>query len=79
VIPQDVLSKSLDGKQVDEKTALQAGREVGADVVIIGSVSQLGKVVSIDAKVLDVKSGQASQGVFVQGTWRRASATSRPD
>jgi outer membrane protein insertion porin family len=68
VIPQDVLSKSLDGKQVDEKTALQAGREVGADVVIIGSVSQLGKVVSIDAKVLDVKSGQASQGVFVQGT-----------
>ena len=68
IIPQDVLMKSLNGRQIDEKTALQVGREVGADVAIIGSVSQLGKVVSIDAKLIDVKSGQAPQGVFVQGT-----------
>ncbi len=68
IIPQASFVKLISGQRIDENLALQTGRKIGADFVIIGSLSQLGKTISLDSKVVDVQSGAASQGLFVQGT-----------
>jgi len=68
IVPGQTFMSRLSGKPADESLALQVGRSIGADYVIIGSLSQLGKTVSLDAKAIDIKAGKASQGMFVQGT-----------
>lgn len=68
IIPRDVFASEVAGKRIDEHQALETGRAIGADYVIIGSLSQMGKTLSMDSKVLDIRSGRAVQGIFVQGT-----------
>jgi outer membrane protein insertion porin family len=68
MIPRDVFAEDIDGKRIDEHLALKAGRTAGADYAVIGSLSQLGKTLSLDSKVIDMRSGRTVQGIFVQGT-----------
>jgi outer membrane protein insertion porin family len=68
ILPRDAFVKDIAGKRIDENLALKTGRAIGADYVIIGSLSQLGKTLSMDSKVIDIRSGQIVQGIFVQGT-----------
>ncbi len=48
--------------------AMDAGRALGADYVITGSVTRLGNAVSIDAKIMDVGRGEFLSPVSVQGS-----------
>ncbi len=68
IVPQDTFVRDLAGKPVNEALAMQVGRKIGADYVVIGSLSQLGKTLSLDSKVIDIHSGKVSEGIFVQGT-----------
>jgi outer membrane protein insertion porin family len=52
IIPADALLQS--NLEMDEKQAIKNGKSLGADFVIIGSLTQLGETLSIDAKIIDV-------------------------
>ena len=61
------LDKALEGKRIDEKFALNVGKNSGANYVIMGSLSAFGEQISVDARVIDVKEGKVLHTVFAQG------------
>jgi outer membrane protein insertion porin family len=52
IIPADAFLQS--NLQMDEKQAIKNGKSLGADFVIIGSLTQLGETLNVDAKIIDV-------------------------
>jgi len=50
--------QSNDGRDITESTALKVGKELKLDYVLFGSVTVIGKAVSLDASLLDVDSGE---------------------
>ncbi len=67
VVDQNAIEKVTAGRKLDEALALSAGRTLAADLVVIGSITEFGELISIDAKVIDVKQGKTIPGIFVQG------------
>lgn len=67
IIPPNVFSRIVAGKQIDEELAGRVGREIGAEIVITGSLSRIGNRISIDARVIDVGEKKVSGNFFVQG------------
>ncbi|HVO65857.1 MAG TPA: outer membrane protein assembly factor BamA [Syntrophales bacterium] len=67
LIERGTFAKAIEGKKIDEKLALSVGKELGADYVIMGSLSAFGEQISIDARVIDVKEGRALPAIFAQG------------
>ena len=67
VIERSVFAKSIEGKMIDEKLALHVGKETGANYVIIGSLSEFGKQISVDVRVIDIKEQRSLPGIFAQG------------
>jgi len=67
VVPRDQFAAIIAGKRVDEELAVSVGRQVKADYVILGSLTQLGTRVSLDAKAVNVETGAATTGLFAQG------------
>jgi outer membrane protein insertion porin family len=67
LIDRDAVAGALRGKRPDEATALSAGKALGADLVILGSLSEFGELISIDAKVIDLRTGRMIPGIFAQG------------
>jgi outer membrane protein insertion porin family len=53
--------------KIDEKYAVETGVSLGADFVIMGSLTQFGETISIDAKIIDVHTAKALPSVSVQG------------
>jgi len=68
VVPRDQFAALISGKKADEELAVSAGRQVKADYVILGSLTQLGTRVSLDAKAVNVETGAVITGLFAQGT-----------
>jgi len=68
VVPRDQFAALVGGKKADEELAVSVGRQVKADYVILGSLTQLGTRVSLDAKAVNVETGAATTGLFAQGT-----------
>lgn len=68
VVPRDQFAALVGGKKADEELAVSVGRQVKADYVILGSLTQLGTRVSLDAKAVNVETGAAITGLFAQGT-----------
>jgi outer membrane protein insertion porin family len=67
LIERGVFAKSIEGRLIDEKIALHVGKETGANYVIIGSLSEFGKQLSVDVRVIDVKAERSLPGIFAQG------------
>ena len=67
LIERDVFSKAIEGRKIDEKLALHVGKETGANYVVIGSLSEFGKQISVDVRVIDVKEERSLPGIFAQG------------
>ena len=67
LIERGILAGVIEGKRIDEKLALTAGKETGAHYVIMGSLSEFGELISVDARVIDVKEQRALPGIFAQG------------
>jgi outer membrane protein insertion porin family len=65
LIPADSFLK---GKaKVDERQAISAGKSLGADFVVMGSLTQFGETLSVDAKIIDIGTGNILSPVSVQG------------
>lgn len=67
LIERNAFAKAIEGKLIDEKLALHVGKETGANYVIIGSLSEFGKQISVDVRVIDVKEERSLPGMFAQG------------
>jgi outer membrane protein insertion porin family len=65
IIPADAFLQS--NIKMDEKQAIKNGKSLGADFVIIGSLTQLGETLSIDAKIIDVTMASILSTASVQG------------
>ncbi len=64
VVPADSFLRSQ--VKIDERRAIDAGRSLMADFVVMGSLTQLGESISVDAKVINVRSGKILSPIFVQ-------------
>ncbi|MDD5711323.1 MAG: FlgO family outer membrane protein [Smithellaceae bacterium] len=53
---------------IDERSATEIGKLLGADLIIIGSVVKLGNAYTINARMIDLKTGEATLGKNVTGT-----------
>ena len=65
----DKLSKVVAGKlpsEMDENYAREVGRKMGADYVVIGSMTKVGETISLDARLVDPRSREGS-GAFLRG------------
>ena len=65
IIPADAFLQS--NIKMDEKQAIKNGKSLGADFVIIGSLTQLGETLNVDAKIVDVAKGNILSTVSIQG------------
>ncbi len=52
---------------IDDKSAVQIGKIIGADLIIIGSVVKIGTSYTINSRMIDVKTGEAKLGRNVTG------------
>ncbi|MGE5855555.1 MAG: outer membrane protein assembly factor BamA, partial [Syntrophaceae bacterium] len=68
IVPREQFAPLVSGKKADEALALSVGKQIRADYVIVGSLTQLGNRVSLDAKVVNVETGAVITGLFAQGT-----------
>ena len=65
IVPADAFfQKNL---KMDEKQAIKNGISLGVDFVIIGSLTQLGETLSIDAKIIDVAKTNILSTASIQG------------
>lgn len=73
VVERSQINKTLSEQQlqksgiVDEKSAVQIGKLLGADSIIIGSVVKIGTAYTINSRMIDVKTGEATLGKNVTG------------
>jgi outer membrane protein insertion porin family len=54
-------------ENISEKLAMETGKSLVADFVIMGSMTQLGETMSVDARIVDVHTALALPAVSVQG------------
>jgi outer membrane protein insertion porin family len=65
LIPADLFLESKE--KVDERRAISAGKSLHADFVVMGSLTKLGETLSVDAKIIDIGTGNILSPVSVQG------------
>ncbi|MBN1883059.1 MAG: VCBS repeat-containing protein [Deltaproteobacteria bacterium] len=53
---------------IDEDNAVTLGNRLGADYIILGSLTKLGETFSMDAKMYSVSEGERATSVYAQGS-----------
>jgi len=53
---------------IDDKSAVEIGKVLGADLIIVGSVVKIGNAYTINSRLIEVKTGEAKLGKNVTGT-----------
>ena len=53
---------------VDEQTAVELGRAVGANAILLGSFVSIGETIRINARLIDVKTSKIIEAESVQGS-----------
>jgi outer membrane protein insertion porin family len=67
LIDENILAGKIEDRKVDEKLALTLGKALDARYAIMGSLSELGEQISVDAKIVDIEQGRTLPAVFAQG------------
>ena len=67
LIGRESLQGMLEGKSIDDSLAAIVGKESGAAFVITGSLTELGDVISVDVRILDVNKKVFLPLIFAQG------------
>lgn len=67
VVPREQFTALIGGKKADEELARSVGKQIRADYVILGSLTQFGSRVSLDARAVNVETGAVTTGLFAQG------------
>ena len=52
---------------LDEQTAVEVGKAVGANAILVGSFVSIGEVIRINARLIDVKTSRIIKAEIVQG------------
>ncbi|MBI4772610.1 MAG: hypothetical protein HY788_00280 [Deltaproteobacteria bacterium] len=52
---------------IDDRSAVELGKLLGADLIIVGSVVKIGTAYTINSRMIDVKTGEAKLGRNVSG------------
>ncbi|MGD0022554.1 MAG: outer membrane protein assembly factor BamA [Smithellaceae bacterium] len=65
LISADSLLKSKE--KINERRAISVGKSLRADFVVMGSLTQLGETLSVDAKIINVGTGNILSPVSIQG------------
>jgi len=60
--------KLSEGEFIDPKTAQKLGRGLGADLILVGSFSVVGKTIVLDGRIVDVASGEVKGAGSATGT-----------
>jgi outer membrane protein insertion porin family len=71
LVDRKTISAAIEGKRLDDALILAVGRTAGAAYTLAGSVTEFGEQISVDARLIDVRTGKALPGVFVQGKGRQ--------
>ncbi|MBN1663374.1 MAG: outer membrane protein assembly factor BamA [Deltaproteobacteria bacterium] len=56
IIKKDVILQAVEKKSIDEPLAIETAKSTGAGYIIMGSISELGEQISVDAKIMEVDS-----------------------
>ncbi|OPL15744.1 MAG: hypothetical protein AVO39_07235 [delta proteobacterium MLS_D] len=67
VIDREVLRGLVGDDPPTERSAVEAGRQVGADYVVTGSLTKLGELISADVRVVELERGVVLRDLFAQG------------
>jgi matrix metalloproteinase-14 (membrane-inserted) len=73
VVERAQINKALSEQQlqrsgiIDDKSAIEIGKLIGADLIIVGSVVKIGASYTINSRMIDVKTGEAKLGRNVSG------------
>jgi TolB-like protein len=74
VVERSQINKALSEQKfqqsgnIDDKSAVEIGKVLGADLIIVGSVVKIGNAFTINSRLIDVKTGEAKLGRNVTGT-----------
>ncbi|EKD22302.1 MAG: hypothetical protein ACD_87C00059G0003 [uncultured bacterium] len=71
LVDRKAISAATEGKRLNDALVLEVGRKADALYTITGSVTEFGEQISVDARLIDVRTGKALPGVFVQGKGRQ--------
>jgi outer membrane protein insertion porin family len=71
LVDRKAISAATEGKRFDDALVLNIGRKTGALYTITGSVTEFGEQISVDARLIDIRTGKTLPGVFVQGKGRQ--------
>ncbi len=77
IVERSLLTKALQEQKfgmsgiVDEETAVEVGRKVGANAILLGSFVAIGKQIRINARLIDVLSGEIIMAKNVTGNPER--------
>ena len=66
LVNKEALQEVTKSEKLTDRSAVAAGKKVGADFVVVGSVTRLGEMFSADVGVINVKSGHRLN-IFAQG------------
>jgi len=74
VVERAQISKALSEQKlqktglIDDRSAVEIGKILGADLIVVGSVVKIGNAYTINSRMIDVKTGEARLGKNVTGT-----------
>lgn len=71
LVDRKAITAATAGKPLDDALVLDVGRKAGALYTITGSLTEFGEQISVDARLIDVRTGKALPGVYVQGKGRQ--------
>jgi outer membrane protein insertion porin family len=71
LVDRTVIHAAIAGKRLDDALVLDIGRKSGVLYTITGSVTEFGEQISVDARLIDARTGKSLPGVFVQGKGRQ--------
>jgi outer membrane protein insertion porin family len=71
LIGRKTITTATAGKRLDDVLVLAVGRNAGAVYTITGSLTEFGEQISVDVRLIDVRTGKVLPGVFVQGKGRQ--------
>ena len=67
LVDEAALEGKIEGRRIDEKLALTLGKALDARYAIIGSLTELGEQISVDAKIVAIEQGRTLPAIFAQG------------
>jgi outer membrane protein insertion porin family len=71
LVDKETIASATAGKRIDDTLALAVGEQTGAAYTVTGSFTEFGEQISVDVRLIDVRTGKVLPGVFVQGKGRQ--------